>query len=211
MKRKQIKAILFDFDGTLTRPGSIDFAGIKQAIRIPRESTILDHINGLSARRQKAAALKILEKFEASAARRSRPNAGAEALIRHLRRKELKLGILTRNSLRSVRTALRNFKRTRPSAFDVIVTRESVTRFKPHPEGVLIAAGKMQVAAAELMVVGDYYFDIEAGREAGALTVFVDNSASRHKLQQPPDFIIKQLNELKPIIEKNISKPYGAK
>ena len=42
-----IRAVLFDFDGTLTLPGSIDFAGIKKAIRCPGDAPILEFIECL--------------------------------------------------------------------------------------------------------------------------------------------------------------------
>jgi len=52
-----VKAVLFDFDGTLTKPGSIDFNLIKRVIGCPAESFILEfietlHLKTLKPRRQ---------------------------------------------------------------------------------------------------------------------------------------------------------------
>ena len=43
-----IKGVLFDFDGTLTRPFAIDFQAIKTAIGCPPDETILEFIETLT-------------------------------------------------------------------------------------------------------------------------------------------------------------------
>ena len=52
----RIKFVLFDFDGTLTLPGAIDFALIRQRIGCPDDMAILEFIQTLSdeSRRQEA-------------------------------------------------------------------------------------------------------------------------------------------------------------
>ena len=39
-----MKGVLFDFDGTLTKPGAIDFTAIKQTIECPHDMAILEFI-----------------------------------------------------------------------------------------------------------------------------------------------------------------------
>ncbi len=193
--------MLFDFDGTLTRPGSLDFAAIRQAIRAPDGLPILEHIATLAPGPPRNRANRILERFEREAAKRSRPNAGAEDLIVFLKSLKLKLGILTRNSRNSVRTALRNFRRVRESDFGAIVTRHDNARPKPHPDGVLLAARKLRVIPVALLVVGDYIFDVEAGRRAGARTAFLVSAATRRYPEPPADVTVHALAELKACFE----------
>lgn len=195
-----IKAILFDFDGTLTRPGGIDFPAIKRTVHCPPDMPLLEYIAGLPTARARAQASRVLERYEEAAARRSRPHAGAEALVRFLQSRGFRLGILTRNSRRSLQIAFRNFRRLQMSDFTVVITRDNVCNPKPHPDGVLSAVRRLKATLDQLVVVGDYRYDIEAGRRAGARTVFLDNGAAAHRPDPPADFTIKRLTELRRII-----------
>ncbi len=51
--------------------------------------------------------------------------------------------------------------------FDVIVTSDDVTQYKPHPETFLKAAETMGVEPANCLVLEDGQLGIEAAREAG--------------------------------------------
>lgn len=73
-----VKAVLFDFDGTLTKPGSIDFKLIKKVIGCPAESFILEFIESLDDQVQKEKTISMLENFESKSAICSKPNNGAE-------------------------------------------------------------------------------------------------------------------------------------
>lgn len=204
---KALKAVLFDFDGTLTRPGSLDFGAIRQAIGGPADIPILEYIETLAPGEARDRAVRILEHCEREAAEHSHPNTGAEDLVAFLKSLKLKLGILTRNSLNSVRVALRNFPRIRESDFDAIITRHDVAQPKPHPDGVTLAAARMKVSPDQLLVVGDYVFDVEAGRRAGAQTAFLVHETTTRFPNPPADFTLKALEDLKSIVRPWIQYP----
>lgn len=197
-----IRAVLFDFDGTLTLPGSIDFAGIKKAIRCPGDVPILEFIEGLPSAADRRQAWRVLEQFEDVAARCSHPNEGAEQLVQFLKRRHIRRGILTRNRRASVETALNNFAHVRLADFNVIITRDHVQRPKPDPEGVLLAARRLRVPAATLLMVGDYRYDIEAGQRAGAPTVFLESHLTKRHPDPPADFVVGTLSEVANIIDR---------
>ena len=44
---RTIRAVLFDFDGTLTRPGSLDFQQLREELASPVGAPILEYIQGL--------------------------------------------------------------------------------------------------------------------------------------------------------------------
>ncbi|MDO9541535.1 MAG: HAD family phosphatase [Kiritimatiellia bacterium] len=199
MKTGSIKAVLFDFDGTLTVPGLIDFMAIKKEINCPRATPILEFIAALPSGGERRRGAKVLERYENNAVAAAKPNENAAEIIMFLRGKGLKLGILTRNRRRSVLTSLKSFRKIGRKHFDVIVTREHELKLKPHPEGVLFAARVFGVLPREMAVIGDYVFDIEAGREAGALTVFLESNHTTRRPDPPADFTIKRLDELKQI------------
>lgn len=201
MKTENIRAVLFDFDGTLTVPGLLDFPAIKKAVKCPDNSTILEFIAGLASEKERKKAMSVLEEYEEKAAKMASPNEDAEELLGRLKDLNLKLGILTRNSIRSVKTAMKSFRRISRHDFSVVITREHGLRLKPHPDGVLEACRLFGIAPTELMVVGDYIYDIQAGQTAGALTVFIESSHTAKWPDPPADFTIKRLDELRGIFE----------
>jgi HAD superfamily hydrolase (TIGR01509 family) len=198
--RRQIKGVLFDFDGTLTFPGALDFPAIKREMNCPADMAVLEFIATQPASK-KGALWKILELRETQAAEQSRPNAGAEKCLSELKRRGIRLGILTRNSLQSVEQALRKFEGSRANDFSVIMTRDDCLP-KPHPDGVIRASVLMGIAIEQLMVVGDFRFDIMAGKAAGAYSVLLTNrSEPASGPDDPePDCVIDHLEELLDLI-----------
>ena len=188
--------MLFDFDGTLTLPGALDFPAIKQEICCPHEIPVLEFIEGQPAERR-SLLLEVLNLREALAAEESQPNEGAENCLSELKRRGILFGIHTRNSLLSVHRALGKFRRVWAEDFRAIMTRDDSLP-KPHPDGVIKASNKMGVSAEELMVVGDYRFDIIAGSSAGACTVLLTNGKNPVLLpgDPEPDHVVDHLEEI---------------
>ena len=203
----QIKMVLFDFDGTLTKPGALDFDEIKAAIGCPHEIPVLEYMRGITdpVRRQQISDL--LDTFEMRGAEISNPNAGAEAIIPYLKNQGILAGILTRNTLKTVIRAFENFECTEISGFDVVITRDDQLKPKPHPEGILWAAEKMGIKPQNILMVGDFAFDMEAGRKGGAITVFLDNHG-KQRAEIARAFSISALEELRKII--NMGRPLPA-
>jgi phosphoglycolate phosphatase-like HAD superfamily hydrolase len=57
--------------------------------------------------------------------------------------------------------------------FEVVVTRESTWRLKPHPRPILHAAEALGVPVTRCVMVGDTTVDVKAARRAGAWAVAV--------------------------------------
>jgi hydrogenase expression/formation protein HypE len=201
-----IKGVLFDFDGTLTLPGAPDFPAIKRVLGCPLEHPILEFI-ALQPPDRRPGLVKILEEHEDLAAVSSLPNRGAESCLQVLKGKQMPMGILTRNSLRSVRRALEQFECIAIEDFVAVVTRE-ISLPKPHPQGVLEAARQMGLVPAELAVVGDFRFDVVSGKRAGAVTILLTNGgASVMAPDDPePDHIIGHLDELPVLLFRHPSE-----
>jgi HAD superfamily hydrolase (TIGR01509 family) len=196
MDEKRIKGVLFDFDGTLTLPGALDFPAIRREMNCPPDIPILEWLETVPAER-KPPLMKILEWAEEKAAEESLPNVGAEECLLTLRDRGVLLGIITRNSLPSVRVALERFETVRFLDFSTVITRDDSLP-KPHPDGVHKACERMGLAASELMVVGDFRFDVIAGKAAGACTVLLTNGRrSVMAAGDPePDFTVARLEEI---------------
>ncbi|MBI4777246.1 MAG: HAD family hydrolase [Deltaproteobacteria bacterium] len=195
-----IRAVLFDFDGTLTAPGAIDFQAIRLRLCCPSDQPILEYIDRLDPQDQHRA-LDILEAMELEAARRSRPNTGALELLLWLKHIRIPFGLLTRNGPNSVYLTLTTFKEISARDFGVIVTRAEAPP-KPDPAGVLLAAARLSVDPREILFVGDYRFDVIAGHRAGSLTAFLSNGKPLSWIPGDPEphYTIHRLLELKSII-----------
>lgn len=198
---RTIRAVLFDFDGTLTRPGSLDFQQLREELASPVGAPILEYIQGLPPDRRRYC-LGVLDRFEMVGAARSRPNDGAEKLIRDLQARGLPLAVVSRNSRGAVFRALENFPSIGPSDFNVIISRDDDVLPKPHPDGIRLAAGKMGVSAAETLVVGDFHFDIDAGLRAGSPTVFLTNGGTVPPEIPTPDFVVENLSEVGALVRE---------
>jgi HAD superfamily hydrolase (TIGR01509 family) len=171
----RLRAVLFDFDGTLTRPGALDFAAIKREVGCPPNRFVLEWIEELPAGAERDAAAAALERFELAGADASEPNAGVEDVVRALRAAGVAIGVLTRNGRAAVDRALLRFPSLTAADFDVVVTRDDALAPKPAPDGVVHAAQAMGAAPEETLVVGDYLLDMQAGRAAGAVTAYLVN------------------------------------
>ena len=203
----RLRAVLFDFDGTLTHPGALDFPAIKREVGCPPDQYVLEWILELPAGEQKDAAASALERFELQAADESAPNAGAEELVRWLHAQGLSIGVLTRNGRGAVERALRRFTDLTVADFDVVVTRDDDhVAPKPAPDGVMHAAAALSVPPDETLVVGDFVLDMRAGRAAGAVTAYLANHGLAEDGEAPEpapadcDFVVGDLTELQDVV-----------
>lgn len=195
-----IKAVLFDFDGTLTKPGALNFPRLKKTIGCPANVPVLEFIEDFPTLSQRNEALKQLERFEKEAAINSEPNIGAQNLIHFLRSKGIDIGIITRNTLSSLERAFQNFEHIDMSHFDVIVSRETPVRLKPSGDGIILAAKTLNVDVTQILMVGDFVFDIQAGQTAGCMTAFLDYKTVSGTTKVESDFIVSGLEEIKHIV-----------
>jgi HAD superfamily hydrolase (TIGR01509 family) len=201
------RAVLFDLDGTLSRPGALDFSIIKKKIGCPPQNPVLEFIHDISDYLKRQKNLDALDQFEMKAALKSEPNEGAEKIVSYLKSKGLIVGIISRNSRQSILKALENFNHIKEDQIDLIISRDDPVKPKPSGEGIIMAARRFGIKPDEIMMVGDFIFDIEAGKNAGAVTVFLKNK----NISEPADcdFSISHLAELKDIIRMGIALPNG--
>ncbi|MHC4591458.1 MAG: HAD family hydrolase [Planctomycetota bacterium] len=185
-----IKAVVFDMDGTLT-VSPLDFDAIRAESGIPEGHAVLEWLEG-APETQRRQAMQVLLRHERRAAADCTLSDGAKEVTEELARRGIKTALLTRNSAESVETVLRRFD----LRFDCWISRESAEP-KPSPEPVLKIAEQLGLLPEQLLVVGDYVFDVEAGRAAGALTAFVKTA----KPIPPPAAADLVLEDLRGLLE----------
>jgi len=165
-----IRAVVFDLDGTLTRP-FLDFNVIREEIGAPLgRHSLLDQIDEMSPD-EAARALAILERREREAVENAEANDGVHELLEYVRAKGLFHGIVTRNSERSTAMTLEKLG----LGIERVITRDSGLPIKPDPAPFRALMDARGVGPDETLVVGDFRYDAEAGRAAGAKTCMVTN------------------------------------
>jgi len=171
MSLADIRNWVFDMDGTLT-VAVHDFAAIREALEIPPEDDILTHLAALPAAEAAAKHAWLLE-HERDLAVASTAATGAVELVRELAGRGCRLGILTRNARELAHVTLEAIGLADCFAVEHILGRDEAAP-KPNPDGLLKIASSWGVALSELVMVGDYRFDLDCGRAAGARTVLVN-------------------------------------
>ncbi|OGP76124.1 MAG: hypothetical protein A2V86_02190 [Deltaproteobacteria bacterium RBG_16_49_23] len=189
MGLQNVRAVIFDFDGTLAVL-NIDFSLMRERIMalIRRfgvdEGTIkeryllemIDEVypmlwkeNASSAEEFYERAHQILHEVELRAADEGRLIPGAGETLRMLRQQGLKVGIITRNCEEAVRRVFP----TIDEYCDVFMSRDSVEKVKPHPDHLNSVLEALQVSGEEAVIVGDHTLDIQAGKRVGMKTIGV--------------------------------------
>ncbi|MGE0434528.1 MAG: HAD family hydrolase [Planctomycetota bacterium] len=170
---RPVRALLFDLDGTLTRP-VLDFQRIRVDLGMPADApSILDWVNALADATAMQLAHEVLHRHELLAAQAAEPNAGFDALVAWIAAAvpSVQVAVVTRNCRPASTITLERLR----FAAQVVVTREDATP-KPAPDAILLALQQLGAAPDEAVMVGDYRDDIIAARAAGvAHTVFVSN------------------------------------
>lgn len=189
-----VKGVVFDMDGTLTI-SPLDFDRIRAECGLPAGQPILEFLRE-APEPQKGQVEAVLEQHERRAAQECTLRDGTKAVIEELRGRGLKVALLTRNSAESVKIVLSRFG----LRFDCWVSREDAEP-KPSAAPVLKMARKLGLAPEELLVVGDYVFDVQAGRAAGALTAFL---RTENRVEPPPesDVVLQDLRELMDVLSE---------
>ncbi len=181
------RAILFDMDGTLTKP-VLDFDQIRRDIGIGN-GPILDSIKQMSER-DRFAAEKILHEHEDRAAEESTLNPGCWEVLKYLQQADVATALVTRNTRKSVETVFRRHG----LHFNVCITRED-GKYKPDPAPLLLACERLGVSRTDAWMIGDGYHDIEAGTAALMPTVWISHGSSRDFIAEP-DHVVNDLLEL---------------
>ncbi|HVZ86442.1 MAG TPA: HAD family hydrolase [Polyangia bacterium] len=189
------RAVIFDLDGTLA-DSLLDFDAIRDEIGLAPGLPILEQLaDATPAERERAEA--IMRRHERAAIAGATLTDGCAALLGHLTALEIPMGILTRN----IREVVETFARAFDFRFHAVYTREDGPP-KPSPVGVLALCEKLGAHPAETLTVGDYKFDVLAGRRAGCRTVLLRAEPlqpEEHDAWGAPDLVVASLRELLPL------------
>jgi len=174
------QGVLFDVDGTLIDSADLIADSLERACRLhlghshPRETYYgligkpaivqMEILGGQKASEMMDTAVAYYEEHSD----REKTFAGALDTLARLSEVGVRLGLVTSKTRMELNPTLRRVPLQTYAS--VIVTADLTTRPKPFPDPVYLALQTLQIAAGDVLFVGDSPFDLQAGRAAGVKT-----------------------------------------
>jgi HAD superfamily hydrolase (TIGR01509 family) len=215
----KLKAIVIDMDGTITK-FNLDYMSARRLALEELEKMNLrtvemteqlslylilqnlkDKLNADTFAIVRSKFYNLLEEMEMKAAQEVILYPGAVETLQELRRRSLKIGIVTNNGRAGTNLTLKRYGLE--GYFDAVVTRDDCEEMKPSAAPVRMALKEMHVPPEGAIFVGDGIMDIMAAREAGLPSVAVATGpfTKERLLQAEPDYVLNSVNDLPLLIE----------
>ncbi len=210
-----IKAIIFDFDGTIIDSNKATVNFLQETfryfnLRIPEKEEIT-HLFGYKIPDILKQLLpdfkeeKLQEVFEYSiklsilAVSDVILIPDVHAVLNELKKK-FKMAVFTSRSKETMKMLLPKFDLDK--YFVSILDREDVTHHKPHPEGILKNIEKLQLKLNESIYVGDARLDVETAHNAGIPCILISYKTDHYGADYHIDSIKKLPKLMHTITEK---------
>jgi len=161
---RSVRGIIFDLDGTLV-DSALDFDAMRREMRLPAGRPVLEALSEMPPD-EAARCREILHRHERAGAERAVLMPGVTEFLARLDARGVRRAVWTRNSRRAALDTLERLALT----FERVVAREDAPA-KPDPSAVAEICRHWRLDCRQLAVIGDYVFDLEAGRRAGTHTV----------------------------------------
>ncbi len=194
----KIKGLIFDFDGTLATPSTLDFTELNQTLAAkaaglgylwPSQGYVLERLQGLLAWAERelgstqAQALALdfreyIKSREVAAARQSRLFGFSLGVLGQAVRQNLRIAIASRNCAEAILAVYPE------AAGHVFLPRGACPWVKPDPRHFIQAAKLMGVEIAACAALGDHPMDMQAATAAGCLGIGVLSG-----LKQAPELL----------------------
>lgn len=213
-----MKAIIFDFDGTLANTLPICFYAFQHVFKVfdnkdltsndikemfgPSETGIIR--NNLSNINKEDAIEYYYEKYSEVHKSLVEINPEILELLNSIKAADIKIGIFTGKAKRSLDISLKALDME--GLFDVIITGDDVINPKPHPEGLLKALSLLEVKNSEAIYIGDSDADVVAGVKANVFTIGVQwlPEYQTSTFSEEPNLILKSVKEFNKSIKVGV-------
>lgn len=202
------KAVLWDLDGVLVDTASFHFqawqelsqslgksfadADFRRTFGLRNDAILRDILGELEPAEAERLARKKEELYREKIGGRVTAIPGAVGLLRRLQQRGSKMAIVSSTPRENVRVVLHSLGLE--GLFDVVVAEEDAPRGKPDPQGFLLAAEKLGVAARECVVIEDAPGGVEAAKRAGMGCIGLTTSRPKEALASA-DLVVDSLEE----------------
>ena len=211
----KIKAVIFDFDGTIAATNQliIDSWQHTYLSRLGRKGNEKDIIESFGEPLEITMAkvfpqfdldetLKIYREFQYKYFKGEvEAFPGMVELIKRLKNEGYKIAVVTSRKGKTTHEGLDKFGVLKD--MEVVVTCDDTDIHKPNPEPILLALERLNVEPSSAIMVGDSIFDTECAKNAGVKSILVDWSVAGQNAGNSvdADFLAKSADEIKEIIE----------
>ncbi len=206
-----LKAVIFDWDGTLSDTMPTHFSAFRDVLRdmvslqpeqvYEKEGMkgidIIAELAGIPVEKARPLAERKQELFR-SRFRKGRLYPGAADLLKSLKEKGLLLGLVTGTARKNIEYVMR---RKTMELFDHITTADETRNTKPHPEPFLSCLEDLSLNPGEAVVVENAPLGIKSAKAAGLRCIAVASTLPESRLKEA-DFVVKSLQDAGGIIEK---------
>jgi len=170
------------FDGS---PSYVDIHKVASVIsEQDDESTIMNVI------------AEVHDQFDADALSRWKLYKDAKQTLNKLKNNGKLLGLVTNVGSKAINSAIKKLELD--DIFEIVITRNHVSRLKPDPEGLLMAANSLKIDPDSILFTGDSYDDLGAAKAANMKSCYLSGGQDEINADDgiQPDFIINRLKEL---------------
>lgn len=221
-----IKAVLFDLDGTLIDTAA-DFVRIIQAMCREQNRPVVDAAAIRSQVSEGGRAMvklvfpeldvddpilwqhrqDFLDRYGADIAVDTTLFAGMDTLLQQLEQRAIPWGIVTNKPRWLSEALLQALALT--ERCQVLVCPEDVQHTKPDPEPMFLAAKQLDIAAKDIIYIGDHPRDIDAGKAANMPTVlaaygYLPPDRAADLVSWQADYIVEDVEALTQLILSQI-------
>lgn len=213
--QQKIKCILFDLDGTLIDSIPLIRESFRYTVKKVLGKELPDEILLANVGRPLEEQMKIISPEKAEELvkvyrehnhryhdQMVKPVSGMKELLQWLKEKNVKTGVVTS---KSSGLAERGLKVCGLDSFiEALVAADHVKKPKPDGEPVAKCAALLGCRPEEAVYIGDSPYDIEAGKNCGAITIAVPFGpfSKETLLEKKPDYLVESVEELKALLEK---------
>lgn len=214
MTKQQIKALLFDFDGTLLNTNELIIQTFMTLFdeKFPGQFTRDDCLRFIGPSLKQTFEeltpgeedLMIAKYREWNSAHHDElvsEYEGVVSTLEQLKELGIRLAIVSTKRTETIERGLRVMKAEH--LFEVKVSIDDVENVKPDPEPILLALKLLGVAKDEVIMIGDNSHDIEGGKNAGVKTAGVAWSIKGEAFlkQYHPDYMLQHMTDLLSIVK----------
>lgn len=213
-----IKAVLFDLDGTLTRYNlnyflarkkiSEEFNNLKIGVFKTHPgmniNSMIHNVEGKIPDNDFTLLLdriyNILLEYELEFAKKVEILPNVKQTLQTLKNDGLKIAIVTNNGSTPAQKAIDRNQLNK--LIDVLITREDAYRCKPNGAMVKKALDKLKVTSDESVFVGDSVVDILAARNSSVVSVAIPSGPTKSidLMNNYPNYIIQSISEIPSLI-----------
>jgi hydrogenase expression/formation protein HypE len=140
---------------------------------------------------------------------RLEPTSALLTVSQHLISKDLRLGIISRSDIKTIRQDLRNCGFVNEDEIQVIISRPEIMQRKTDANLIHAAAKKMKVAVDNVLFISPHPSEVRAAQRVGAITAWMRTGQHAGPATSTGDFEIENIAAIKDIVRMGVPLPYG--